>query len=252
MYSFAGKVAWITGSSSGIGRAIALAFAEHGADVIVHGHSNIAGAKQVMEEVQRQGRRALLVQGDVANAGDVHRMTAEIEHSFGRLDILVNNAGTLLKRCKIEEMDEQLWDQVMNVNLKSAFLVTKAALPLMKRQKQGQIINVTSIAARNGGGFGAVAYATAKAGLSTLTRGLAKELKEYNIRVNGIGPGVIATAFHDRFTPEPMRQNNLQSIPLGREGQPEETAGAVLFLASDYASYITGEIIEINGGQLMD
>ncbi|MBO8162111.1 MAG: SDR family oxidoreductase [Brevibacillus sp.] len=252
MYSFAGKVVWITGSSSGIGRAMAVAFAEHGADVIVHANKNITSAKKVVEEIQQKGRSAILVQGDVANARQVQQMVSEIENAFGRLDILVNNAGSMLQRCRIEEMDEALWDQVININLKSAFLVTKAILPIMKRQKQGKIINITSLAARNGGGFGAVAYAAAKGGLSTFTRGLAKELVEYNILVNGIGPGVIATPFHDRYTPEQMRLNAIKQIPLGREGTPEETVGAALFLASDYASFITGEIIEVNGGQLMD
>lgn len=252
MYSFLNKLVWVTGSSSGIGRSIALAFAEHGADVIVHGNSNITGAEQVAEEIRNMGRKAMVVHGDLSKAEKVQQIVTQIDKSFGKLDILVNNAGTMLKRCRIEDMDEELWDQVFDTNLKSAFLVTKSVLPIMKRQNHGNIINMTSLAARNGGGPGAVAYAAAKGGLSTFTRGLAKELVQYNIRVNGIGPGVIATAFHDRYSPEQMRQNALKLIPLGREGAPEETAGAALFLASDFASFITGEIIEINGGQLMD
>jgi 3-oxoacyl-[acyl-carrier protein] reductase len=164
---------------------------------------------------------------------------------------LMNNAGSLIKRTKFEDLDEELWDRVMDVNLKSVYLVTKAVLPLMKEQGKGKIINVTSVAARNGGGIGALAYAASKGGVSTLTRGLAKELVQYHILVNAIAPGVITTPFHDRFSTPEMRKNMISQIPLGREGTPDETIGAALFLASSYADYITGEIIEVNGGQLM-
>ncbi|MCZ8515476.1 3-oxoacyl-ACP reductase FabG [Paenibacillus filicis] len=252
MYSFENKVVWVTGSSTGIGRAAALAFANHGADVIIHCNSSVDEAQKLEEEIKDCNKKCLLLKGDVADRLQVESMVRQIEESFGRLDILMNNAGALIKRARLEDLDEELWDRVMNVNLKSVYLVTKAALPLLKRAEKGRIINVTSVAARNGGGFGSIAYASSKGGVSTMTRGLAKDLIEYNITVNAIAPGVITTPFHDRFTPLDIRTKTLSSIPMGREGTPEETIGAALFLASPYADYITGEIIEVNGGQLMD
>lgn len=252
MYSFDGQVVWVTGSSTGIGRAAAIAFAEHGADVVVHCNSSEKEANEVVAEIERIGKKALLVKGDVSKKDDVENMVAKIKETFGRIDVLMNNAGSMIKRARLEELDEALFYRIIDVNLKSVYLVTKAVVPLMKAQGKGRIINVTSIAARNGGGQGSIAYATAKGGVSTLTRALAKDLVEYNILVNGIAPGIIATPFHDRFTPEPIREKQVLNIPLGREGTPEETVGAALFLASNYADYITGEIIEVNGGQLMD
>jgi 3-oxoacyl-[acyl-carrier protein] reductase len=251
MYTFEGQVAWVTGSSTGIGRAAAIGFAKHGADVVVHCNQSVAEAEEVVREIEQLGRRALLVKGDVADKKQVDEMVTQIEAAFGQIDILMNNAGSLVKRARLEEMDEELFDRVMNVNVKSVYLVTKAALPLMKKQGKGRIINVTSVAARNGGGLGSTAYAASKGAVSTFTRGLAKELVEYNILVNAIAPGVITTPFHDRFSTPDLRQNFIKQIPLGREGSPEETIGAALFLASGYADYITGEIIEVNGGQLM-
>jgi 3-oxoacyl-[acyl-carrier protein] reductase len=177
-------------------------------------------------------------------------MLCEIQSHFQRIDVLVNNAGTLVRRARLEELDEALWDRVMDVNLKSVFLVTQAVVPIMKAQGGGRIVNISSIAARNGGGPGGIAYACSKGGVSTLTRALAKELAEYNIFVNAVAPGVITTPFHDKFSsPEILR--DVSGIPLKRVGSPEDVTGAVLFLASEYASYATGEIIEINGGQLM-
>ncbi|MDF2961093.1 MAG: short-chain dehydrogenase [Paenibacillus sp.] len=252
VYSFENKVVWVTGSSTGIGRAAALAFAEHGADTIIHCNSSVDEARKLEEEIQSRGRKCLLVQGDVANRLQVEAMVARIDETFGRLDVLINNAGALIQRARLEDLDEDLWDRIINVNLKSVYLVTKAALPLLKRSAKGRVINVTSVAARNGGGFGSIAYGAAKGGVSTMTRGLAKDFIEYNITVNAIAPGVITTPFHDRFTPPDIRAKTLSGIPMGREGTPEETVGAALFLASPYSDYITGEIIEVNGGQLMD
>jgi 3-oxoacyl-[acyl-carrier protein] reductase len=248
---FSEEVAWVTGSSTGIGRAVAEGFAEQGCRVVVHYNASEDEAREVVEQIESSGGKAALVGGDVSDAGEVKRMVAEIEDRYGRLNILVNNAGSLIERSTLEEMTEDLWDRVMQVNLKSVYLCSQAVLPIMKRQESGRIINVTSIAARNGGGPGSVAYATAKGGVSTLTRAMAKELISEGILVNGVAPGVITTPFHDRFTPPEMREGMARSIPMGREGTPEETAGAVLFLASSWADYIVGEIIEVNGGQLM-
>jgi 3-oxoacyl-[acyl-carrier protein] reductase len=252
MYIFEGKIVWITGSSTGIGRAAALEFARLGANIIVHGNRNIDKAKEVAAEIEAMGRQALVVQGDVGSREQVERMTAEVAQAFGRVDILMNNAGSLIKRARLEDLDEALWDETMNVNLKSVYLVTKAALPLLKKSPKGKIINVTSIAARNGGGYGSMAYSASKGAVSTLTRGMAKDLIEYQITVNAISPGTITTPFHDQFTPPDIRAKALTTIPMGREGTPQETIGAAIFLASPYADYITGEIIEVNGGQLMD
>ena len=248
---FSEEVAWVTGSSTGIGRAAALALAERGCRVVVHYNRSEDEAREVLERISTSDGEAELVGGDVADAGDVTRMVAEIENRYGRLDILVNNAGSLIERRTLGEMTEDVWDRVMAVNLKSVYLCSQAVLPMMKRQGRGKIINMTSVAARNGGGPGSAAYATAKGGVSTLTRAMAKELISEGILVNGVAPGVITTPFHDRFTPPEMREAMTSGIPIGREGTPEEVAGAVVFLASPAADYLVGEIIEVNGGQLM-
>jgi 3-oxoacyl-[acyl-carrier protein] reductase len=248
---FDGEVAWVTGSSTGIGRAVAMGLAKQGCRVVVHYNRSEDEARGVVEEVSSSGGQAMLVGGDVADAGKVRRMVGEIEDRHGRLDILVNNAGSLIERRTLEEMSEDLWERVMDVNLKSVYLCSQAVVPMMKRQGKGRIINMTSVAARNGGARGSVAYATAKGGVSTLTRAMAKELVGAGILVNGVAPGIITTPFHDRFTPPEMRETMVGAIPMGREGTPEETAGAVLFLASPWADYLVGEIIEVNGGQLM-
>jgi 3-oxoacyl-[acyl-carrier protein] reductase len=248
---FSEEVAWVTGSSTGIGAASAVALARQGCRVAVHYNRSEDEAREVMEQITASGGDAMLVGGDVSDAGEVERMAREVEDRYGRLDVLVNNAGSLIERRSFSEMTEDLWDRVISVNLKSVFLCSKAVLPMMKRQGSGRIINMTSVAARNGGGPGSAAYASAKGGVSTLTRAMAKDLVSENILVNGVAPGVITTPFHDRFTPPDVRENMAAAIPMGREGSPEEVAGAVLFLASPWANYLVGEIIEVNGGQLM-
>jgi 3-oxoacyl-[acyl-carrier protein] reductase len=248
---FSEEVAWVTGSSTGIGAASAVALAEAGCRVVVHYNRSEGEARGVVERISSSGGEAVLVGGDVSDAGEVERMAGEIEYRYGRIDVLVNNAGALIERRSFSEMTEDLWDRVMSVNLKSVFLCSKAVLPAMKRQGGGRIINMTSVAARNGGGPGSAAYATAKGGVSTLTRAMAKELVSEGILVNGVAPGIITTPFHERFTPPEMRERMTAGIPIGREGTPEEVAGAVVFLASPAADYLVGEIIEVNGGQLM-
>ena len=248
---FSEEVAWVTGSSTGIGAASAVALAHQGCRVAVHYNRSEDEAREVVERITASGGDAMLVGGDVSEAGEVERMAREVEDRYGRIDVLINNAGSLIERRSFSEMTEDLWDSVMSVNLKSVFLCSKAVLPIMKRQGRGRIINMTSVAARNGGGPGSAAYASAKGGVSTLTRAMAKELVSENILVNGVAPGVITTPFHDRFTPPDVRERMAAAIPIGREGTPEEVAGAVLFLASPWADYLVGEIIEVNGGQLM-
>lgn len=248
---FSEEVAWVTGSSTGIGRASALALAKEGCKVVVHYNSSEGEAREVLQEIESSGGEALLVGGDVSKSSEIERMVSEIEDRFGRVDVLVNNAGSLIERRPFEEMTEDLWDRVMDLNLKSVYLVSQAVLPMMKRRGGGRIVNVTSVAARNGGSSGSTAYASAKAGVSTLTRSMAKELVSDGILVNAVSPGVIATPFHDRFTEPEKRAARAKTIPIGREGTPEEVAGVVVFLASPAASYLVGEIVEVNGGQLM-
>ena len=183
---------------------------------------------------------------------NVDSLIAETVSAFGGIDILVNNAGTLVERKTIELMEESLWDKVIDVNLKSAFLCSSAVIPVMKKKGWGRIINLTSIAARNGGGLGAGHYSTAKAGVLTLTKSLAKELAGSGIMVNSVSPGVITTPYHDEYSTEEARKMFANNTPLKREGTPEEVAYPILFLASDFASFILGETLEINGGMLMD
>jgi 3-oxoacyl-[acyl-carrier protein] reductase len=246
-----GEVAWVTGSSKGIGRAVVLGLAEQGCDVVVHYNSSEDDAREVEERIKGFGNDVLMLKGDVTDAGDVRRMVGEIEDRYGRIDILVNNAGSMVKRATLAEMTEEVWDRVMDVDLKSVYLCSQAVLPMMKRQG-GRIINMTSVSARDGGSPSSLAYSTAKGGVSTLTRAMAKELVSDGILVNGVAPGRIDTPFHDEFTTDEKREEAAQGIPLGREGTPEEVVGAVLFLASSQANYILGEIIEVNGGMLMD
>jgi len=200
-----------------------------------------------VKEIERGGGRAVAVKADVTSSSEVSAMVNAVAKAFGgSIDILVNNAGGLLARKKLDEMDESFWDAVMAINLKSVFLVTKAVVPLMTNG--GAIVNLSSLAARDGGGGGALAYSAAKGAVLTLTRGLSKELAPKKIRVNCVSPGMIDTTFHDTFTSPEVRKAVAGRTSIGREGSAEDVANAVLFLASDASAYITGESIEINGG----
>lgn len=247
-----GKVSVVTGSSTGIGAAIAKGFADAGARVVVNYNRSKEQAELVVDSIRAKGGDAIAIQADVSQKSEVDKLFSKTIEAFGKVDILVNNAGGLLKRSSIEEMTEELWDRVYSVNTKSVFFCTQAAIPLMKEQGGGKIINVSSQAARNGGGSGSGAYASAKGAVSTFTKSSAKELAPLGILVNGIAPGIIATPFHDQYTPDEMRTKMLKQIPLGREGAPEECVGAVMFLASAASDYLIGEMIEVNGGTLMD
>lgn len=247
-----GKVALITGAGSGIGQATAIALAEAGAAVAVNYHRNEAGAEDAKQAIVSAGGRAITVQADVTVSAHTQRMVAETVAAFGPVDILVNNAGSLVERLRLLELTETRWDEVINLNLKSAFLCAQAVAASMIQRGSGAIINVASIAGRNGGALGAIHYATAKGGMIAMTKGLAKELAPHGVRVNAVSPGVISTPFHERFsTPEAIR-NFVNNIPLGRVGMPEEVAQTILFLASEASSYLIGETIEVNGGMLME
>ncbi len=246
--SFEGKVALVTGSSSGIGKATAIEFARSGAKVVVHYNSNKKGSVAVAEEIKSMGGEAIAIGGDLVEKKNVDRLISETVKAFGGIDILVNNAGTLVERKNIADMSEDLWDRVMDVNMKSTFLCTNAAIPHIKKRKGGRIINISSVAGRNGGGLGAGHYSAAKAAAIAFTKNLAKELAMHNILVNAVAPGVITTPYHDEFSGDEMRKKFAANTPLQREGLPEEVAYGILFLASEQASFITGETLEINGG----
>jgi len=247
-----GQVALITGASSGIGCATAQSMARAGARVAVNYCKNRAGAEAAAEEIRKAGGEALPIHADVTRSADVQTMVEAVRKRWGRIDILVNNAGDLLARRMLSDMTEEYWDQIMALNLKSVFLCVKAVWEEMAARQSGCIINVTSIAARNGGGPGAAAYAAAKGGMLTYTKSLAKELAAHGVRVNGIAPGVIATPYHERYSPPELWQKYIAAIPMGRAGTSEEIAEVIVFLASPAARYITGETIEVNGGMWMD
>ncbi|PLR76776.1 oxidoreductase [Bacillus sp. V3-13] len=246
------QVALVTGAGTGIGKAIALKLAEAGAKVAVNYNSSAEEAGKVVSTIVDHGGSAKAYQCDVTNEDVVKAMYDQIENDLGEVDILVNNAGSLVERCVIEEMSAELWQTIVDVNQKSVFLCSKYAIPNMKAKKNGRIVNISSIAARNGGGMGAVMYASSKAAVSTFTKGLAKELAAHGILVNTVSPGVITTPFHDRFTSNEAREQFKNVIPLSREGDPGEVADAVLYLVSPLSTYLVGENIEVNGGQLMD
>ncbi|MBM3525928.1 MAG: SDR family oxidoreductase [Alphaproteobacteria bacterium] len=247
------RIALVTGASSGIGQATAVELAARGCQVAVHYHENEAGARRTFEAIQESGcGRARVYRADVADPVEVDRLAAEVLADFGRVDVLVNNAGSLVERRPLADMDYELWRRVLTLNLDSAFLVTRSLLPAMRSAGAGAIVHVASIAGRNGGGPGAGAYATAKGALITLTKAMAKEFIGYGIRVNCVNPGVIATPFHERFSPPELFQKLVGNIPQQRAGTSAEVAGVIAFLASDDASHVVGESIEINGGLLLD
>ncbi len=246
-----GKVALVTGASSGIGRATAIALAQCGASVAVNYHRNEAGAEDVRAHLNKLGAPSTIIQADVTRSMDVRALVRRTEEEFGPIDILINNAGSLIERLKILELTEERWDEVIDLNLKSAFLCSQAVAAAMMERRKGAIVNVSSIAGRNGGALGSIHYSTAKGGLLTMTKGFAKELAPYGVRVNAVSPGVIDTPYHEQFSTPEMMRAYVGGIPLARVGTPEEVANVIVFLASDAASYLCGETIEINGGMLM-
>lgn len=250
-FDFTGQVALVTGGASGIGRGMVEAFAQHGAQVAFTYFTSEAGAKELTQSIEQRGGQALAIQADLTREEDTTRTVEAVMARFGRIDILVTNSGGLLKRTKLTECSLDLWNEAIAVNLTSTFLCCKAVLPHMERAGRGCIITMSSLAAHNGGGAGAVHYATTKGAILTFTRGLAKEVGPLGIRVNGVAPGLIGTQFHDRFSTPEMRQSSVAQTPLRREGTPEDVANATLFLASPASSFLAGETIEINGGQGM-
>jgi 3-oxoacyl-[acyl-carrier protein] reductase len=247
-----GKSVLVTGASTGIGAAAARAFARAGCRIAIHYNASLNRAEEVAADVRFAGAEAFLVGGDLRGSDKAREVVNAAAAHFGGLDILVNNAGGLVRRVPIAEIDDTFFDEVIDLNVRSLVACCSAAVPHMRRAGHGNIVNVTSIAARNGGGNGAVTYAAAKGFVSTFTRGLAKEVVRDNIRVNAVSPGVIVTPFHERYSTPAMLEAFKTAIPMNRLGTADECAGAFLYLASDALSgFVTGQILEVNGGQVM-
>src|SRR5215475_5452018 len=228
-FDLGGKVALITGASSGIGAASAMVLADLGAHVTIGYYQNQAGAETVRDAITTAGGKALSIKADVRQADEIDMLVRRTSEELGPIDILVNNAGSLVERQSINQMTEDRWDEILNLNLKSAMLCSRAVSSSMMEHKSGAIINVASIAARTGGAPGAGAYSVAKAGLIMFTKSLAKELAPHGIRVNAVSPGVIDTAFHQVFSTPEMIKNFVSAIPLGRVGKPIECAAVIAF-----------------------
>lgn len=247
MTRLANKVAIVTGAGRDIGRAVSIELARRGARVCVNFCSSEVDANATLAAIGKVGGEAVKCHADVTAAKEVDQLVEQTRKAFGdRIDILVNVAGGMVERRPLSQMDEQFFNHVMQLNVTSTFLVTKAVVPHMP--SGSAIVNFASQAGRDGGGPGACAYATSKAAVMTFTRAMAKELGPLGIRVNALCPGMIATTFHDRFTKDEVRRNVAAATPLRRQGNAEEIATAVAWLASEDAAFVTGANIDINGG----
>ncbi len=244
-----GQVAVVTGAARGIGRAIALALAEEGCDVMVSDLDE-GRAQEVAQEIARMGRRAVAIRTDVSKLSDVQRLFEIVLQHFGKLDILVNNAG-IIRRGTLEDHTDEDWELVMAVNLRGTYYCSREAARIMKRQRSGRIINISSVAGKVGDITSAPSYGPSKAAVNALTKSLARELAPFGITVNAVAPHAIETEMSAEWSEE-RRRAVIAQIPLGRMGKPEEVAAAVVFLASPGAAFITGEILDVNGGYLMD
>lgn len=244
-----GKVALVTGATRGIGRAIALALAREGCDLVVSGRDE-QGTIRVAQEIQGLGRKAVAVRADVTHLQDVKTMFQKTMETFGRLDILVNNAG-IIRRGGLEDHSDEDWELVLAVNLRGTYYCCREAAKIMKHQRSGRIINISSVAGKVGDITSAPSYGPSKAAVNALTKSLARNLAPYGVTVNAVAPHAIETEMTAEWSEE-QRRAIISQIPLGRMGKPEEVAAAVLFLASPEAGFITGEILDVNGGYFMD
>jgi len=246
---FAGKIALVTGAARGIGEVVALTLAREGADVVIV-DVNLEGAQRVAQEVEGLGRKALAIQVDVSQRDDVQRLVSEVVSAFGTISILVNNAGIIRRGTFLEHSPED-WDRVLSVNLGGTFNCTQEVVPLMIKQGGGKIINISSVVGKMGDLASAPSYGTSKGAVNTFTKSLARELAPYGINVNAVAPHAIETDMSREWSEEKRRQI-VEAIPMKRLGKPQEVAEAVAFLASDGANFITGQILDVNGGYLMD
>ncbi|AIG27655.1 3-oxoacyl-[acyl-carrier-protein] reductase [Brevibacillus laterosporus] len=248
MLMLEGKVALITGASRGIGRAIALKYAEAGANIIVNYSGNEAKAQETVAEIEKMGREAIMIRANVGNTEEAENMVKEALERFGKIDILVNNAG-ITRDNLLMRMKESEWDEVINVNLKGVFNMTKALTRPMMKQRSGSIINITSVVGVLGNA-GQANYVAAKAGVIGLTKTTARELASRNIKVNAIAPGFVDTDMTD-VLPEDVKSGILAQIPFNRLGSADEISSVALFLASDASSYMTGQTLHVDGGMYM-
>lgn len=250
MIDLKGRKTLVTGGSRGIGRATAILFARAGSDIAVNFMSREDAAREVKEEVERIGRECVLLKADVSIPEEVRRMVGELYEKWGQIDVLVNNAG-IWTYGEMGEMDQEVWAQSMKINLDGVFYVCNAVVPMMKQKKRGWIVNVSSTAAQRGEAFHSH-YAATKGAINSLTKSLAVELASHNIRVNCVAPGWVDTDMcAEVFSDPDYREAVRNSIPLKRIAAPEDIAGAILFLASDLACHITGEILNVNGGSVL-
>ena len=243
------RVAIITGAARGIGKAIALTFVRDGVKVALVDVDQ-KQLEALKNEIEKRKGEVITISCDITKSSDVNEMVGKVQKAFGRVDILVNNAG-IIRRGTIETVTEEDWDRVIEVNLKGTFNCCKAVVEIMKQQGYGKIVNISSIAGKMGDITSAPGYGPSKAGVDALTKTLARQLAPYGINVNAVSPHAIETEMSAQWSEE-RRKEIIASIPLGRLGKPEDVAEAVLFLASDEASFITGEILDVNGGALMD
>lgn len=240
--------ALVMGGASGIGKATSLALAKAGADVVLTYWRSDKEAAEVVAEIHAMGRQAHAIKADITDNTVAEKVFAQAENLLGEIDTLFANIGGLIERCRVVDMPLSLWNESMNLNLTSTFLICQAALKRMEPRKSGVIVTMSSLAAFDGGGPGSSHYASSKAAVATFTRALAKEVGPIGIRVNGVSPGLIATRFHDTFNTPANREAIVGRTPARREGEPVDVANVVVFLASDRAAFLSGEIIQVNGG----
>lgn len=251
---FKGKVAIVTGGSKGLGKVIAQQLVQEGASVVINGRDGNA-QQEAVQQISQDGGRITAIQTDVSKSGDVEAMTGKILEDHGRIDILINNAAVFAESVRIMDLEEEEWDRIMTTNLKGVFLCAKAVIKPMIKQKSGKIVNMTSFTGKTGrvvystvGGPTKAHYCASKAGIISLTKSLAYELAPHNINVNGVAAGSVAP----EGTPEAKKEMIIPLVPLGRMGTSEDVSAATLFLASEESSFITGHIVDVNGGTLMD
>ena len=249
MGNLTGKNAFVTGTSQGIGAAISKALIEAGCNICMHYFHSAEMPHELQKLSESKNQTAICLQADLTDEKEVIRCLKEGAGKLGGFDILVNNSGGLVQRRYLEDIDNDFWNTVFDINLKSMMMVTREAFPFLNKIEGTSVVNIASVAGRTGGHPGSLAYATSKGAMITWSRALAREVASRGIRVNVIAPGFIeGTAFHETHTSKESAVNTIKNIPLGRSGRPEDVARAVVFLASEYNGFITGETIDINGG----